>query len=68
MAGTFDPYHKWLGIAADEQPANYYRLLGIRAFEADPDVIAGAADQRTMHVRSYQHAARLPPWPAASWR
>jgi hypothetical protein len=54
MAGTFDPYHKWLGIAADEQPANYYRLLGIRAFEADPDVIAGAADQRTMHVRSFQ--------------
>ncbi|MDY0168482.1 MAG: formylglycine-generating enzyme family protein [Thermoguttaceae bacterium] len=54
MAGTFDPYHKWLGIAADEQPANYYRFLGIRAFESDPDVIASAADQRMVHVRSFQ--------------
>ncbi len=54
MAGTFDPYHKWLGIAADEQPANYYRLLGIRVFESDPDVIASAADQRMVHIRSFQ--------------
>lgn len=54
MPEHFDPYHKWLGIAADEQPANYYRLLGIRAFESDPDVITSAADQRMVHVRSFQ--------------
>ena len=33
----FDPYHKWLGIAAHEQPPTHYRLLGIAPFECDPD-------------------------------
>ncbi len=51
---TFDPYHKWLGIRPEEQPANYYRLLGIALFEDDVDTIAGAADQRMTHVRSFQ--------------
>ncbi len=30
---NFDPYHKWLGIPPDEQPANHYRLLGLELFE-----------------------------------
>jgi len=42
----FDPYHKWLGIPPAEQPPNHYRLLGISAFENDPDVIDAAANQR----------------------
>ncbi len=50
----FDPYHKWLGIPPKDQPANYYRLLGLDLFENDPDVIANAADQRMAHVRSFQ--------------
>lgn len=54
MAETFDPYHKWLGIPPEEQPPNHYRLLGIRLFESDPDVIANAADQRMTHVRAFQ--------------
>jgi hypothetical protein len=59
MAATnhFDPYHKWLGIPADEQPPNHYRLLGIRVFETDPDVIQSAADQRMAHVRTFQIGA-----------
>jgi hypothetical protein len=60
MSSSFDPYHKWLGIRPQEQPANHYRLLGIGMFESDPDVIDSAADQRTLHVRSFQtgpHAA-----------
>jgi len=40
----FDPYHKWLGIPPDEQPPDHYRLLAVRRFEDDPDVIAAAAD------------------------
>ena len=39
MSKIFDPYHKWLGIRPEEQPANYYRLL---------------ADQRMAHIRSFQ--------------
>ena len=49
----FDPYHRWLGIPASEQPANHYRLLGLALFEADADVIESAAIRQTTHVRSH---------------
>ncbi len=55
MPDTFDPYHKWLGIPPEEQPPDYYRLLGIKLFEEDVDVIEAAADQRMAHVHTYQH-------------
>jgi formylglycine-generating enzyme required for sulfatase activity len=54
---TFDPYYKWLGIPPEEQPAHSYRLLGIRLFEDDPDVISNAADQRMAHLRTHQTGA-----------
>jgi hypothetical protein len=54
MAGDFDPYYKWLGIPPKDQPPHYYRLLGVELFEADPEVIALAAEQRVLHVRSFQ--------------
>lgn len=61
----FDPYYKWLGIPPEEQPPHHYRLLGIRALEADADVIAHAADRQMAHVRTFQtgphaeHSQRL---------
>ncbi len=58
MAEQFDPYYKWLGIPADEQPPHFYRLLGLRASEDDPDVISNAADQRMAHLRSFQSGKR----------
>ena len=60
MGSAFDPYYTWLGIAAKDQPANHYRLLGIDPLEANPTVIEHAADQRMAHLRSLQtgkHAA-----------
>jgi serine/threonine protein kinase len=54
MSETFDPYHEWLGIPASLQPANHYRLLGIAAFEENSTVIANAADQRMMILRTFQ--------------
>jgi hypothetical protein len=54
MSDAFDPYHKWLGIPPGEQPPHHYRLLGIMPFESDADVISNAADQRMVHVRSFQ--------------
>ena len=54
MAGNFDAYYEWLGISPKDQPPNYYRLLGIELFESDPDVIASAAEQRILHVHSFQ--------------
>ena len=53
-AVALDPYHKWLGIPPDEQPPNYYRLLGIGLYESDPEVVAYAADARMSHVKTFQ--------------
>jgi len=53
-ATNFDPYYKWLGIPPEDQPPTHYRLLGLRPFESDADVIQSAADQRMVHVRTYQ--------------
>ena len=60
MPDAFDPYHKWLGIPADERPPTYYRLLGVSLFEANENAIQNGADQRIAHVRSQRsgpHAA-----------
>ncbi|NUQ62017.1 MAG: protein kinase [Pirellulales bacterium] len=58
-AAPFDPYHRWLGIAPEEQPPDHYRLLGIARFESDPEVVRDAAARQMAHVRTYhlgQHA------------
>ncbi|MCX7420398.1 MAG: hypothetical protein NT013_12805 [Planctomycetia bacterium] len=47
----FNAYHKWLGIPPEEQPPNYYRLLGIALFEKDRDVIIAALDQRQVYLK-----------------
>jgi hypothetical protein len=54
MASGFDPYYKWLAIPPEEQPPNYYRLLGLRHFESDPEVIEAASDQRMAFLRTFQ--------------
>jgi hypothetical protein len=41
----FDPYHKWLGIPASQQPPNHYRLLALDLFESDLEVIEAAVDR-----------------------
>lgn len=50
----FDPYHKWLGIPPQDQPPNYYRLLGISFLEPDLEVIANAADARMVQVNRFR--------------
>lgn len=55
---AFDPYHKWLGIPAKEQPANYYRLLGVSLFESNADVISNAVDRIMAHIRGFQTGKR----------
>jgi hypothetical protein len=58
MAEAFDPYYIWLGIPPEEQPADHYRLLGVRHFEGNEEVIVNAADQRVRHLRSMQTGKR----------
>ena len=55
----FDPYHRWLGIPPNEQPANHYRLLGVSLWESDLEVIRDAVAQRMAHVRTYQLGKHL---------
>ena len=54
MCSDFDPYRVWLSIPVSEQPANYYRLLGVELFESDEEVISSAADRQMSHVRTFQ--------------
>jgi len=58
MASDFDPYYTWLGIPPEEQPADHYRLLGVKQFEDNSEVIQNAADQRMSHLRSFQTGKR----------
>lgn len=58
MSDDFDPYYSWLGIPPEEQPANHYRLLGVRLFEPSEDVISNAADQRLVYLRTFQIGKR----------
>jgi hypothetical protein len=57
-APPFDPYREWLGIQPHEQPADFYRLLGVARFEMDMARLATAADQRMALVRSFQTGPR----------
>ena len=43
MSDVVEACEKWLGIPAEEQPANHYRLLGLELFESDRATIDGAA-------------------------
>ena len=54
MPGDFDPYYTWLAIPPEEQPPDHYRLMGLRPFEDNLDVIQNAADRQMAHVRSFQ--------------
>jgi len=54
MSRAFDPYHTWLGIRPEEQPPDHYRLLGLQPFEDQPEAIDHAADQRMVHLRTFQ--------------
>jgi hypothetical protein len=60
MVDDFDPYYRWLGIPPEEQPADHYRLLGVRRFETDPEVISNASDQRMAHLRTFASGKRGP--------
>jgi|GEM_PF-6726474 len=54
----FDPYYIWLGIPPEEQPPDHYRLLGLRRFEQNPDVIANAAEGKMAYLRTLQVGKR----------
>src|SRR5204863_9627220 len=58
VADDFDPYYTWLGIRPEEQPADHYRLIGLRQFEGNGDVISNALDQKMQFLRTLQVGKR----------
>ena len=58
MAERFDPFCEWLAIEPHEHPVDHYRLLGIRRFETNPEMIEAAADERMKIIRSFQTGPR----------
>lgn len=53
-------YRKWFGIPPHELPTHAYRLLGIRCFEADPDVIGNAVEQRRGFLTQFLRSEQAP--------
>jgi len=54
MSQDFDPYYTWFGIRPEQQPADYYRLLGVEKYEDNPTIIENAAEARMMLVQSFR--------------
>jgi hypothetical protein len=53
MSEEIDVYYEWLGIKPEDQPPNHYQLLGVDLFESDENVLARAADERMVYVRTF---------------
>lgn len=54
MGQSFDPYAQWLGIPADEQPPDHYRLLGLPRFAGSRETIAKAVEARVALLQEYR--------------
>ena len=48
-----NPYHQWLGLAAEVASPNHYELLGLRLGEGAAELIGTAAEQRSRRVEPY---------------
>jgi len=57
MEPDFDPYRTWLGIPPQDQPPDYYCLLGIERFEEDRATISRASGKRLSHVSRFKNGA-----------
>lgn len=62
VADSFDPYFEWLGIESGSQPPDHYRLLGLKQFESDTELIGRAADAAMAKVRRIRPGVNLTEW------
>lgn len=54
MQKEFNPFQSWLGIAAEDQPLHFYRLLDLPLGEADRNKIRAAVQRQSARVRRHQ--------------
>ena len=57
MADATDPYRQLLGIPAEDQPPNHYRLLGITLFETERGTIDSAAKRLMAQLQRNESGA-----------
>ncbi len=60
MNDRLDVYQQWLGIPPEEQPPDFYRLLGLARWESDAQLVSAAAQRRLAKVKqkaTRQHLA-----------
>ncbi len=57
---NFDPYYHWLQIPPTERPINLYRLLGVKLFEPNLEVIKHAGRQRLLQLQAVQNGPNGP--------
>src|SRR5262245_20956741 len=55
MPSEFNPYREWLGVDVPGQTPNFYQLLGVADFEANPEALWAAAYQRRALLRAQQY-------------
>ncbi|MFV1964717.1 MAG: hypothetical protein ACC628_04795, partial [Pirellulaceae bacterium] len=58
MEPDFDAYKTWLGIPPEEQPPDYYRLLGLTQYEDSRQRIVKASQLRLSHVSRFKNSER----------
>jgi curved DNA-binding protein CbpA len=59
MPQEFDPYREWLKIPPSEQPPHHYRLLGLNAFESDPQMIEEGIKRLVGQLQSLSHGPHV---------
>ena len=51
---SMDPYFEWMGISAEEQPPDHYRLLALPVFEENPKAIQAAARRSLQRIEAHR--------------
>lgn len=56
---NFNPYTAWLRIPADQLPADYYRLLGLKRFETERAKIDAAVEMRVGFLQDVSNGVHV---------
>ncbi|HTU24922.1 MAG TPA: family 16 glycoside hydrolase [Pirellulales bacterium] len=57
-ASGFDPHYQWLAIPPEDQPADYYGLLGANPLESNREALRNLAEQRMDYVNRFRQGER----------
>lgn len=55
---NFDAFYIWLGIPPEDRPATYYRLLDVKVFESDSEIIDIGYQRRIAYLKTIKPGDR----------